>query len=140
MAATPDPKLPFLAAALRRLLEELPGARDGLARTERQLLAAIAAGARTREQAFVEAAASEEAPFLGDSTAFERLDELAGGPQPLITTAGGLGLSAAGADVLAGRGDRVALIGFDRWLGGLHLRAGDGLWRWDGEQGALAAP
>ena len=48
-----------------------------------------------------------------------------------------LALTAAGADVLAGRADRVALIGFDRWLGGLHLRAGNGLWRWDGERGAL---
>ena len=140
MAATPDPTLPFLAAALRRLLEELPGVRDGLARTERQLLAAIAAGARTRERAFVEAAASEEAPFLGDDTAFERLDELAGGPQPLVTAGGDLALTAAGADVLAGRADRVALIGFDRWLGGLHLRAEDGLWRWDRERGALVAP
>jgi len=140
MAATPDPKLPFLAAALRRLLEELPGVRDGLARTERQLLAAIAAGARTRERAFVEAAASEEAPFLGDDTAFERLDELAGGPQPLVTAGGDLALTAAGADVLAGRADRVALNGFDRWLGGLHLRAEDGLWRWDAERGTLVAP
>ena len=34
-----------------------------------------------------------------------------------------LALTAAGADVLAGRADRVALNGFDRWLGGLHLRA-----------------
>jgi len=140
MAATPDPKLPFLAAALRRLLEELPGVRDGLARTERQLLAAIAAGARTRERAFVEAAASEEAPFLGDDTAFERLDELARGPHPLVTAGGDLALTAAGADVLAGRADRVALNGFDRWLGGLHLRAEDGLWRWDTERGALVAP
>ena len=126
--------------ALRRLLEELPGARDGLARTERQLLAAIAAGARTREQAFVDAAASEEAPFLGDTIAFERLDELAGGPQPLVTAGGDLALTAAGAEVLAGRADRVALNGFDRWLGGLHLRAGDGLWRWDAERGALVEP
>ena len=76
-AATPDARLPFLAPALRRLLEELPGARDGLTRTERQLLAAVAAGARTREQAFVEAIANEEAPFLGDTIAFERLEELA---------------------------------------------------------------
>jgi hypothetical protein len=140
MAATPDARLPFLAAALRRLLEELPGVRDGLARTERQLLAAIAAGARTREQAFIEASADEEAPFLGDATAFERLDELAGGPHPLVSAGGGLALSATGADVLAGRADRVALSGFDRWLGGLHLRAGDGLWRWDTERGALVAP
>ena len=140
MAATPDARLPFLAAALRRLLEELPGVRDGLARTERQLLAAIAVGARTRERAFVEAAASEEAPFLGDATAFERLDELAGGPQPLLTAGPELALTAAGVDVLAGRADRVALNGFDRWLGGLHLRAEDGLWRWDAERGGLVAP
>src|SRR5215210_6111785 len=45
IAASPDGRLPFLAAALRRLLEELPGARNGLARTERELLAAVAAGA-----------------------------------------------------------------------------------------------
>src|SRR3954453_6643363 len=45
-AAAPDEPLPFLAPALRRLLEELPGPRDGLGRTERALLAAVAAGAR----------------------------------------------------------------------------------------------
>ena len=140
MAASPDARLPFLAAALHRLLEELPGARDGLARTERGLLAAIAAGARTREQAFIGAAASEEAPFLGDATAFERLEELAAGSQPLVSRNGELALTAAGADVLAGRADRVALIGFDRWLGGMHLRAEDALWRWDGERDVLVAP
>lgn len=140
MAASPDARLPFLAAALQRLLEELPGVRDGLARTERGLLAAIAAGAGTREQAFTAAAAGEEAPFLGDATAFERLDELAAGPQPLVTAGDEPALTAAGADVLAGRADRVALIGFDRWLGGLHLRAEAGLWRWDAERSALASP
>ena len=137
---SPDARLPFVAPALRRLLEELPGAHDGLARTERQLLAAIAAGARTREQAFIGAAASEEAPFLGDATAFERLEELAAGPQPLVSRNGELALTAAGADVLAGRADRVALIGFDRWLGGMHLRGEDALWRWDAERNVLVAP
>jgi len=137
---SPDARLPFVAPALRRLLEELPGAHDGLSRTERQLLAAVAAGARTRERAFVAAMAAEDAPFLGDTTAFERLDELAGGPQPLLTAGPELALTAAGADVLAGRADRVALNGFDRWLGGLHLRAEDGLWRWDAERGGLVAP
>ena len=84
-ATSPDERLPYVAPALRRLLEELPGARDGLSRTERQLLAAVAAGARTREQAFLAAAASEEAPFLGDTTAFDRLEELARGPHPLVS-------------------------------------------------------
>jgi hypothetical protein len=137
-AAAPHERLPFLAAALRRLLEELPGHADGLSRTERQLLAAVAAGARTREQAFVAAAAKEEAPFLGDGIAFQRLAELGRGEQPLMTAdAAALELTGAGADVLAGRDDRVALIGFDRWLGGLRLSADDVLWRWDRERGAL---
>jgi hypothetical protein len=137
-ATASDERLPFVAPALRRLLEELPGARDGLSRTERQLLAAIDAGARTRGQAFVAAAASEEAPFLGDTTAFDRLEELARGPHPLVGA--DFALTEAGADVLAGRADRVALNGFDRWLGGTHLRAGNGLWRWDAERGTLVEP
>ena len=40
-------QLPFLAPALRRLLEELPAPVDGLSRTERRALEAVAAGART---------------------------------------------------------------------------------------------
>ncbi len=49
-------------------------------------------------------------------------------------------LTDAGAEVLAGRADRVALTGFDRWLGGMHLSAGDALWRWDDVRGALVEP
>jgi hypothetical protein len=136
--ASPDARLPFMAPALQRLLEELPGARDGLSRTERQLLAAVAAGAGTSEEAFLAAADNEEARFLGDDTAFERLNELASGPHPLLTSE--LTLTDAGADVLAARADRVALNGFDRWLGGVHLRAANGLWRWDAERGMLVEP
>ena len=55
----------------------------------------------------------------------------------MTADAAALELTAAGADVLAGRDDRVALIGFDRWLGGLRLSADDALWRWDRERGAL---
>ena len=47
LAATGTPELPLLAPALRRLLEELPAEGDGLSRTERQALGAIAGGART---------------------------------------------------------------------------------------------
>jgi hypothetical protein len=132
VAATPDERLPYLAPALRRLLEELPGTRDGLGRTERQLLEAVAGGARSRFDAFLASMAAEEAPFMGDTTAFDRLDALAG----LVAQNGELRLTERGEDVLAGRADRVELIGLDRWLGGLHLRPGPGLWRWDGEREA----
>ena len=78
VAATPDERLPYLAPALRRLLEELPGTRDGLGRSERQLLEAVAAGARSRADAFLAAMRAEEAPFMGDQTAFDRLAGLEG--------------------------------------------------------------
>ena len=135
-AATPDERLPYLAPALGRLLEELPGTRDGLGRTERQLLEAVAGGARTRIDAFLASMAREEAPFMGDTIAFDRLDELEG----LVDGNGSLQLTAAGEAVLAGRADRVELLGFDRWLGGLHLRAEGPLWRWDRERGVLTGP
>src|SRR5581483_4513162 len=45
-ARTGHTELPFLAPALRRLLEELPAPADGLSGTERRALEAVAAGAR----------------------------------------------------------------------------------------------
>lgn len=135
-AATPDERLPFLAPALGRLLEELPGVRDGLGRTERQLLQAVADGARTPVEAFLASMAAEEAPFMGDTIAFDRLAGLDG----LVAGNGGLRLTEDGEAVLGGRADRVELLGFDRWLGGLHVRAEGPLWRWDHERGLLSGP
>ena len=41
--------------------------------------------------------------------------------------------------MLAGRADRVALAGLDRWLGGVHLH-GREVWRWDDARQAMATP
>jgi hypothetical protein len=68
------PELPAVGHTLQRLLEELPWVGDGLGRTERQLRTAFANGARTREEAFMAAAAQEERPFLGDASAWRILD------------------------------------------------------------------
>jgi hypothetical protein len=136
VAATPDERLPHLAPALRRLLEELPGTRDGLGRSERHLLEAVAGGARSRVDAFLAATLAEEAPFMGDRTAFERLEGLEG----LVRSNGELELTDDGRAVLASEKDRVELIGFDRWLGGLHVRADGPLWRWDHARGVLSGP
>jgi hypothetical protein len=66
---------------LRRLTQEIPWLNDGLRRSERQLLRAVAGGARTREEAFVRAAKDEEEVYLGDTIAFGYLDRMA----PLVT-------------------------------------------------------
>jgi Domain of unknown function (DUF1835) len=63
------PALPAVGVALRRLLEEYPARHTGLSRTERQLLEAVGAGARTREAAFAATIRAEERPFLGDASA-----------------------------------------------------------------------
>ncbi len=44
--------LPFLGAALIRHLEQFPAVDDGLSRTERTILEAVAAGSRTRAEVF----------------------------------------------------------------------------------------
>ena len=72
-------QLPFLAPALRRLLEELPAPADGLSGTERRALQAVAAGAHTPPAAFVAAQRLEEAPFLGDAWFYRALSALGQG-------------------------------------------------------------
>ncbi len=116
--------LPFLRAALVRLLEELPGL-DGLSRTERSGLRALREGCVSREAAF--AAVREDPVFLGDATFYSILDRLRRGPEPLLD---GLAVTAAGRDVLDGRRDWATMGALDRWVGGVHL-VGPRPYRWD---------
>jgi DNA-binding transcriptional MerR regulator len=67
------PELPYLAAALRRLVEE----REPLPRTKRQLLTLLADGPKSPFQLFRANQELEEAPFLGDAWCFRFLWELA---------------------------------------------------------------
>jgi hypothetical protein len=133
-------ELRFLGEAFDRLSREYPATRDGLSLTERRVLAAVADGAPDAGTAFVRAAARETRPFMGDSTCFGRMERMAEGPHPLLrldrpgrrvqlTT--GVHLTDAGARVLAGEADRVALNGVDRWIGGVHLQGHHVPWRWD---------
>jgi len=147
--------IPGLTEALRRHLEEFPSVADGLSRSERQLLEAVAAGAPDLRAAFVAAHHEREDPvFLGDTVFADYAVRLGGGPHPLVTLAGGAPIVAPGRgetatfwaarayltqdglDVLEGRADAVALRGIDRWLGGVHLTPGS-CWRWDHVAGAL---
>jgi hypothetical protein len=132
----PPASRPFLGAALGRLLEELPGVRDGLSRTERQLLTLLADGPLLTGALFVASQDLEEAPFHGDAWVFETLGAL----EPLVAvTEGAAEITDAGRAVLAGEADRVELLGLDRWVGGTHLVPG-AVWRWDAEASELVPP
>ncbi len=138
--------LPFLAAALRRHLEEFPSVRTGLSRSEQQALEAVEGGAATPREAFPRSHHEREDPvFLGDVVFAWYLERLSRVMVPLVTFADGapvtapahdaddqafwdapLALTDAGRAVLSGRENHVALNGIDRWLGGVHLEAAPG--------------
>lgn len=140
IAATRSTDLRFLGEAFDRLSREYPSTRDGLSLTERRVLAAVADGASDAGTAFVRAAARETRPYLGDTWCFAMMDRMARAPVPLLEVdppgrpverLSGLRLTGAGARVLAGGADQVALNGLDRWIGGVHLRGRHVPWRWD---------
>ena len=130
-AGTPSSALPFLAGAFRRHLEDFPSTRNGLSRSERQILEAVGDGKVSPGEAFMRAARMEEAVFMGDSTFWTIATRLASAPHPLIALdvqprperlpTGSLRLTDTGRGVLAARADHVTLNGLDRWMGGAHL-------------------
>jgi hypothetical protein len=153
------PPMPELAAAVRRLFEELPSQTNGLSRTEQAALAAVADGARAPAEIFVAVHTKEERPFMGDWSFWKVLARLASGNRPLLELASGarprfppevpaaaafgaqrFRLTPAGRDALAGQLDAVKTNGIDRWLGGTHLGESSKVWRWNGASGLLVKP
>jgi hypothetical protein len=125
--------LPYLGQALQRQLEEFPDVQTGLSRTERHILETLVVGSWTLIELFPAAHHDREAPvFLGDAGFFARVEALAQGSTPLVGREGDRAwLTDIGREVLAGRRDRVATLGIDRWLGGVHLKGDRVPFRWD---------
>ena len=120
-AVTDTSTLPYLRPALERWLEEFPSPPDGLSRTERQILRAVAAGNPTFDAIFRANQEQESAPFMGDTTVQLRIDAMTNARNPLLTR-DPITLTSAGTRVLSGEVDARQLNGIDRWLGGVHLK------------------
>ncbi|MFI5000013.1 MAG: hypothetical protein ACHQK9_09050 [Reyranellales bacterium] len=134
--------LPFLKAALRRHLQELPWTTDGLSLTERGALAALVKGPRAASDLFKAAQVkAEPAPFMGDLFFWATLRDLLAAPHPPIAVSAAtrrahwsrrvLRLTPIGKAVLAGRLDWQATWPRERWVGGIPVGAGDPSWRWN---------
>lgn len=153
-APTPEPLQRLLKSGLRllpeirptvdELLQEYPGAHDGLSRLERKLLHEID-GLGVATAAFVVGSVIRR-EWVGDLLLYDMLRRFVAARSPLLTFAGPftekfesyefsgakLTLTAFGGRVLAGKADHVATNGIDRWIGGVHLNgtrvsAGDGV-------------
>ena len=139
--------LPFLSGALRRHLEQFPAVRNGLSRTEQQILERTALGETSAANLFRNDQVREIDPFLGDLTFFSYLKRLAGASRPLVVIAPAapetpfaertVTLTDTGHDVFVGRSDAVDLNGVDRWWGGVHQTGKSLRWRWDEAHSAL---
>ena len=146
---SPDPRrvegvarasLPWLRAALRRHLEELPWTGDGLSHPAH----GARGGTRWRRRpmaAFLAVHEREPAPWMADSSLFAILDDLARGPVALLRVGddGSLGVRPAGARVLAGEDAAQVRGGLDRWVGGVRIEGHAPAWRWDGERERVVA-
>jgi hypothetical protein len=131
--------LPFLAAALRRHLEELPAVDNGLSRTERQALSALRDhGSLSGGRLCVAVWRQEEAVFMGDSSFYRIVAGLFSARHPLVQISdpsrhdlGDVTITETGRKVLECQADHISLNGIDRWLGGVHLKGDKATWRWD---------
>jgi hypothetical protein len=142
--------LPFLAPAITRFLEEYPWTREGLSRSERRLLELAADGPVELAAAFPRMVVDGDVYHVTDLSLVEMATALSASTSALLTYApvngdaegplrGAVALTEIGRAVLAGRADRVAIAGIDRWLGGVYLK-GREVWRWDNAAGSMVRP
>jgi hypothetical protein len=138
--------LPFIAAALRRHLEQFPSVDNGLSRTERQALSILhEQGSLSGPRLFVAVQRQEEQVFMGDSSFYRMTSDLSEARHPLVQIShppkhglGDVTITDAGRKVVDGQADHINLNGIDRWLGGVHLTGDKAAWRWDRELGTVS--
>lgn len=149
-AADAAVRLPHLAAALRRVLEEYPDSETGLSRSERQICEALTPGPAPLGKLFrVSHHSSESWAWLGDSSFAWYVQRLSDAAQPLVAHENGtlvlaptrgadsqrfwervVMLTDFGRQVVRARADAVQTNGIDRWIGGTRLTS-EQHWRWD---------
>ena len=150
LCRTTTSALPFLSAALMRLLQEYPSVARGLSRSERRLLQLADPGPLDLRAAFPRMHEDEDAYYITDLSLAALADDLSSGavalldvtptqPGDQIRLRRSATLTDAGRAVLAGRQDKMAIGGIDRWIGGVHLTS-DSPWRWDDRAQRIVRP
>lgn len=76
--------LPYLKSSLLRIRQEFPDPTQGLGRTERQILEAVADNNNDTASLFRSNQAKEEAAFMGDASFFNIVERLSKGQKPLL--------------------------------------------------------
>ncbi len=141
--------LPFLKAAVQRMLEELPSCSTGISRTQSQILDLVSRGISDVKILFAQSQMLEEAAFMGDWSFFNQVSRLIKSSIPLINVLNRAGrikeqsnvnplsllesefeLTKFGQAVLSGAVDNASKNNVDYWWGGTRIHRGN-LWRWN---------
>lgn len=149
LACRDYPVLPYMASAIRRLLEEFPHTGTGLSGIQTRALELLRHGPQTPAALFTSIAEQEPRIFLGDASFASYMQDLSNVSYPLALFGDGqpvlapeltegsrtfwhtpLELTEMGEKVFMRKADHIHLNGLDRWIGGVHLSA-DNQWRWD---------
>lgn len=140
--------LPFLHLTILRLLQEYPSIDNGLSRTEKAALEAVAAGRKTPGEIFQYVQQQEEARFMGDLVFWGILRQFCLSNPPLLSydepgecvlefnSKIPLSLTDTGKDILNGKTNRLAIHSIDHWLGGVQLQP-DLFWCWSNTELSL---
>jgi hypothetical protein len=128
-------ELPFLQSALQRWLEEFPSVENGLSRSCSQLLHAAADGVKKdKRDLYVVASQKESAVYMGDASAYWRIDWLATSPpKPALRREGDyFSITDYGRALLENKADWLRdRENFEFWMGGVRFVKGGIVWRWD---------
>lgn len=140
LARTTAGGLPFARKAVRLHLGRFPSTSNGLDEIEMATLHELVSRPRAFPELFrgVMHAPPLREHGMADVQYAAALRDL----QPLVSIEAPaapfaewrIALAPAGSDVLGDRLDGLATRLLDRWLGGVHLRPGTRLWRWDGSR------
>jgi hypothetical protein len=127
--------LPFLGAAMRRHLQDLPWTTDGLSLTERRLLQAVAGGASDAEAAMRAVAAADPVFPPTDTIVLDHAARLREGPRRPLSRDDPWHLTPQGEALLRGEARHVPA---PRFQGGVTVGP-NAPWRWDPRFGGVVA-
>jgi hypothetical protein len=142
IALSGTPAMPNLAPALHRHLRELPSAQNGLSLTEQLTLEILADESRSIGRVFHSLMSEREPlPWLGDLMFLHVVESMARAGEPVFETDPAtaaepwprriLSISETGRAVLRGERDWLSLRPPPRFVGGVEIRPGAAVWRWD---------
>lgn len=125
--------LPFLHAAIERLLQEYPSCTNGLPRSMQKSFEIIASGEDKPWKIFEAYQHTEEARFMGDSSFWALLNSYIDTPHPLLTTHSqtklsppfspdeSITLTPLGIEVMQAKKSWWDIGIVDRYIGGVHI-------------------